>query len=227
MKKKLFTLLMCGTVFGLAACGSQKTEESSDTASAPQEAEEAPEAEAEADGKEDTDTQEAEETAEPAADIDLTILYEADDDMINNYSLLAVNPDAPFVDENETEITDVAINQTGAEALINWMLSADAEKLASEYGVEEYGDSLFTLKEGAPVSEQEIPEATEETKTIRMSTTTSVNDSGLLGAILPVFEETYGYQVEVFSAGTGKAIANAKAGNADVIMVHAKAQEEA
>ena len=41
MKKKLFTLLMCGTVFGLAACGSQKTEESSDTASAPQEAEEA------------------------------------------------------------------------------------------------------------------------------------------------------------------------------------------
>ena len=54
MKKKLFTLLMCGTVFGLAACGSQKTEESSDTASAPQEAEEAPEAEAEADGKEDT-----------------------------------------------------------------------------------------------------------------------------------------------------------------------------
>ena len=130
MKKKLFTLLMCGTVFGLAACGSQKTEESSDTASAPQEAEEAPEAEAEADGKEDTDTQEAEETAEPAADIDLTILYEADDDMINNYSLLAVNPDAPFVDENETEITDVAINQTGAEALINWMLSADAEKLA-------------------------------------------------------------------------------------------------
>ena len=227
MKKKLFTLLMCGTVFGLAACGSQKTEESSDTASAPQEAEEAPEAEAEADGKEDTDTQEAEETAEPAADIDLTILYEADDDMINNYSLLAVNPDAPFVDENETEITDVAINQTGAEALINWMLSADAEKLASEYGVEEYGDSLFTLKEDAPVSEQEIPEATEETKTIRMSTTTSVNDSGLLGAILPVFEETYGYQVEVFSAGTGKAIANAKAGNADVIMVHAKAQEEA
>ena len=140
--------------------------------------------------------------------------------MINNYSLLAVNPDAPFVDENETEITDVAINQTGAEALINWMLSADAEKLASEYGVEEYGDSLFTLKEDAPVSEQEIPEATEETKTIRMSTTTSVNDSGLLGAILPVFEETYGYQVEVFSAGTGKAIANAKAGNADVIMVH-------
>ncbi|MDO5331055.1 MAG: substrate-binding domain-containing protein, partial [Bacillota bacterium] len=59
-----------------------------------------------------------------------------------------------------------------------------------------------------------------------MSTTTSVNDSGLLGYLLPIFEEKYGYKVEVFSAGTGKAINNAKMGNADLIMVHAKAQEE-
>ncbi|MDO5441257.1 MAG: substrate-binding domain-containing protein, partial [Bacillota bacterium] len=61
----------------------------------------------------------------------------------------------------------------------------------------------------------------------RMSTTTSVNDSGLLGYLLPIFEEKYGYSVEVFSAGTGKAIANAKMGNADLIMVHSKSQEEA
>ncbi len=67
----------------------------------------------------------------------------------------------------------------------------------------------------------------EETENIiRISTTTSVKDSGLLAAIIPVFEATYGYKVQVTSAGTGKAINNAKAGNADLILVHAKAQEE-
>ena len=48
----------------------------------------------------------------------------------------------------------------------------------------------------------------------------------MCGGKLKIFEEKYGYKVEVFSAGTGKAIANAKSGNADVILVHAKASEE-
>ena len=61
---------------------------------------------------------------------------------------------------------------------------------------------------------------------IRMSTTTSVNDSGLLSYLLPVFEEATGYTVEVQSAGTGAAIQAAKDGNADLILVHAKASEE-
>lgn len=165
--------------------------------------------------------------AEEAADVDLKILYEADDSMINNYSLLAVNPEAPFVDADGNAVEDVELNNAGAEAFINWMISAEAEQMAADYGVEEYGENLFYLKENAPVSEAEIPEATEETKTIRLSTTTSVNDSGLLGYLLPKFEDTYGYTVEVFSAGTGKSIANAKSGNADVILVHSKSQEEA
>lgn len=168
----------------------------------------------------------AEETEGMAA-VDMKILYEEDDSMINNYSLLAVNPDAPFADEDGNEVTDVELNNAGAEALINWMLSDEAKELAGNYGFEEYGEYLFYLTENGPVSEAEIPAATDETKTIRMSTTTSVNDSGLLGYLLPVFEDTYGYTVEVFSAGTGKAIANAKAGNADLILVHSKSQEEA
>ena len=61
---------------------------------------------------------------------------------------------------------------------------------------------------------------------IRMSTTTSVNDSGLLPYLLPVFEEATGYTVEVQSAGTGAAIQKAVDGNADLILVHAKASEE-
>ena len=65
-----------------------------------------------------------------------------------------------------------------------------------------------------------------ENKIIRVSTTTSVNDSGLLPYLLPVFEKATGYTVEVQSAGTGAAIQKAKDGNADLILVHSKASEE-
>ena len=164
---------------------------------------------------------------EDAFVVDTCILKEADDNMINNYTLLAVNPEAPFVDADENPVTDVQLNTVGAAALINWLLSEEGEELAANYGFEEYGEYLFYLKEDRPVSEAEIPEATDETKLIRLSTTTSVNDSGLLGYLLPIFEEKYGYEVEVYSAGTGKSIANAKMGNADLILVHAKKQEEA
>ena len=167
------------------------------------------------------------EPGESAGGVDLCILYEQDDSMINTYSLLAVNPDAPFTDADGNAVSDVYINAAGAAALINWMLSEETLLLATDYGYADYGEYLFYLLDGAPVSSEAVAPATEETKTIRLSTTTSVNDSGLLGYLLPVFEEEYGYSVEVYSAGTGKAIANAKYGNADLILVHAKSQEEA
>ena len=159
--------------------------------------------------------------------VDTMILKESDDNMINNYTLLAVNPEAPFVDADGNAVEDVELNTVGAAALINWLLSDEGEAAAADYGYAEYGEYLFYLKEDRPVSTADIPEATDETKLIRLSTTTSVNDSGLLGFLLPIFEEKYGYEVEVYSAGTGKSIANAKMGNADLILVHAKKQEEA
>lgn len=63
--------------------------------------------------------------------------------------------------------------------------------------------------------------------TIRLATTTSVNDSGLLPYLLPTFEAETGWKVEVASAGTGIAIGYAKSGDADMLLVHSKAQEEA
>lgn len=66
-----------------------------------------------------------------------------------------------------------------------------------------------------------------ENPTIRLATTTSVNDSGLLGYLKPYFEKETGYKVEIASAGTGIAIGYAKAGDADLLLVHSKAQEEA
>ena len=222
MKKTLALILTVVLVLSLAAGCAGKSE-------APAAAE-APAAEAPAEPAAEAPAEPAAEAPaeEPAAEtaVNTVILKEADDKMINTYTVLAVNPEAPFADADGNPVSDVAVNTAGAEALIDWLLSEEGKKLAAEYGQAEYGDSLFYLLDGAPVFEGEIAPATEETKTIRLSTTTSVNDSGLLGALLPVFESEYGYKVEIQSAGTGKAIAAAKYGNADLILVHAKAQEE-
>lgn len=211
MKRFITLLLAAIMLLSLCACGQAAVPAPAEPAAAPAAEPAAVEAPAE----------------EAAPAVDLCILKEADDDMINTYTLLAVNPDAPFTDADGKAVTDVVINTAGAEALIDWMLSEEGTALAASYGVEEYGDCLFYLKDGAPKFEGEIAAATDETKTIRLSTTTSVKDSGLLGFMLPKFEEKYGYTVEVQSAGTGKAIAAAQYGNADLILVHAKAKEEA
>ncbi|NTW71601.1 MAG: solute-binding protein [Eubacteriaceae bacterium] len=60
-----------------------------------------------------------------------------------------------------------------------------------------------------------------------MSTTTSVNDTGLLEYLAPILEEDTGIVLEWVSQGTGQAIQTAKDGNADLILVHAKTDEEA
>ena len=61
---------------------------------------------------------------------------------------------------------------------------------------------------------------------IIMATTTSTQDSGLLDVLLPKFEEETGIAVKVVAVGTGKAIEMGKNGEADVLLVHAKSQEE-
>ena len=65
-----------------------------------------------------------------------------------------------------------------------------------------------------------------EAKVVRISTTTSVNDSGLMEYLRPYFEADTGYNWEIASAGTGAAINSARYGNADVILVHSKSSEE-
>ena len=213
MKKTLSLLLVLAMLVAmLAGCsGSTPAETAAPTA----EPTEAP--------AEPVETEEAEA---PAVVVDTKILYEADESMLNTYTLIAVNPDAPFTDADGNPVSDVAVNTAGADALIHWLLSQEALDLAGNYGVEDYGENLFYLLEDVPVYDGEIAAATDDTKTIRLSTTTSVNDSGLLGYLLPVFQEEYGYTVEVQSAGTGKAIAAAQYGNADLILVHSKSQEE-
>ncbi len=63
-------------------------------------------------------------------------------------------------------------------------------------------------------------------ETLRLATTTSTYDSGLLDAILPTFEELANANVEVVAVGTGQALSLGEAGDADVVLVHARAREE-
>lgn len=89
-------------------------------------------------------------------------------------------------------------------------------------------ETATTADEAAETTAEETTaEAAAEAGVIRLATTTSVNDSGLLPYLLPTFEAETGYKVEVASAGTGVAIGYAKSGDADLLLVHSKAQEEA
>ncbi|WP_457629197.1 substrate-binding domain-containing protein [Oceanithermus sp.] len=56
---------------------------------------------------------------------------------------------------------------------------------------------------------------------LRLATTTSVNDSGLLDALLPGFTQETGIPVQVIAVGTGQALAIAGRGDADAVLVHA------
>jgi tungstate transport system substrate-binding protein len=69
--------------------------------------------------------------------------------------------------------------------------------------------------------------APKEPQVLRLATTTSTADSGLLDAILPDFEQKYNARVDVVAVGTGQAIALGESGDADVILVHARAKEDA
>jgi tungstate transport system substrate-binding protein len=60
-----------------------------------------------------------------------------------------------------------------------------------------------------------------------LATTTSTQDSGLLEYLLPDFEKEFNTKVDVIAVGTGQALQLGKDGNADVLLVHARAQEDA
>jgi tungstate transport system substrate-binding protein len=60
-----------------------------------------------------------------------------------------------------------------------------------------------------------------------LATTTSTQDTGLLDVLVPAFEKASGLQVKTIAVGTGAALAMGDRGDADVLLVHAPAAEEA
>lgn len=65
-----------------------------------------------------------------------------------------------------------------------------------------------------------------DSQPIRLATTTSTANSGLLDAILPVFEKDTGQKIHVIAVGTGKALRMGRDGDVDVLMVHAPGAEK-
>ena len=61
---------------------------------------------------------------------------------------------------------------------------------------------------------------------LRLATTTSTDNSGLLAELLPPFEQANDCQVDVIAVGTGKAIKLGENGDVDVILVHARSKED-
>lgn len=61
---------------------------------------------------------------------------------------------------------------------------------------------------------------------LRMSTTTSTENSGLLAVLLPPFETKYDCKVDVIAVGTGKALKLGESGDVDVVFVHARKLED-
>jgi tungstate transport system substrate-binding protein len=78
--------------------------------------------------------------------------------------------------------------------------------------------ATITLVVAAPARAQD--------KSIVVASTTSTQDSGLFSHILPLFKAKTGIDVKVVAQGTGQALDTGRRGDADVLFVHAKAQEE-
>jgi tungstate transport system substrate-binding protein len=82
-----------------------------------------------------------------------------------------------------------------------------------------------TAAPAQPESTATNPPMAEANKII-LATTTSTEDSGLLDYLLPDFQKETGITVDVIAVGTGQALTLGQDGNADVLLVHARARED-
>ena len=148
----------------------------------------------------------------------LGIMVEGDPILFNPYGVIAVNPDKG--DHIQVDL---------ANQFIDWLTSLTTQELIAEFGVAEFGAPLFTPDSAAwrETNAAAEPAESAEPQTLILATTTSTQDSGLLDAILPVFEESFNVSVDVIAVGTGQAIQLGEDGNADVILVHARSREDA
>ncbi|CAN1548654.1 TupB ABC-type tungstate transport system, permease component [Rhabdaerophilaceae bacterium] len=86
--------------------------------------------------------------------------------------------------------------------------------------------AAFSLVVGAVIAQTAQPSVAVEAGHITVSSTTSTTDSGLFSHLLPAFKARTGIEVRVVSQGTGQALDTGRRGDADVVFVHAKPQEE-
>src|SRR3977135_2514110 len=86
-----------------------------------------------------------------------------------------------------------------------------------------FSSLALALLSGAVAS---VAPAGAQDRAIVVASTTSTQDSGLFGYLLPLFKAKTNIDVKVIAQGTGQALDTARRGDADVVFVHAKSQEE-
>jgi tungstate transport system substrate-binding protein len=89
------------------------------------------------------------------------------------------------------------------------------------FGGAALAQARLTTPPASPAQQQ-----TGTTRFITVSSTTSTTDSGLFNHLLPAFQRATGIEVRIVSQGTGQALDTGRRGDADVVFVHARAQEE-
>jgi len=83
--------------------------------------------------------------------------------------------------------------------------------------------ALLLVAIGATASAQQAPT---QAQSIVVASTTSTQDSGLFGYLLPIVRQKTGIEVKVLAQGTGQALDTARRGDADVVFVHARSAEQ-
>jgi tungstate transport system substrate-binding protein len=86
-----------------------------------------------------------------------------------------------------------------------------------------FSSFAFALLLGASAA---FTPAVAQDRSIVVASTTSTQDSGLFSYLLPLFKAQTNIEVKVIAQGTGQALDTARRGDADVVFVHAKSQEE-
>ena len=134
--------------------------------------------------------------------------------LLNPYGVMAVNPEKV-----------PGVNYDGAMEFVYWITSVPTQEMIGGYGKDKYGQSLFYPDSG-PYRAIHGAAVTGEPMKLRLATTTSTADSGLLDFILPDFEKMNNAKVDVVAVGTGQALELGRKGDADVVLVHDRNGED-
>ena len=151
---------------------------------------------------------EAAAVTEPSRSPDMVALV-VSDRLSVAYTLTAPDPNGDYGE-------DISINAQGGEALAKWLLGQSALD-----GLTAYQEGLFLPAEEDSVYSGWIAKATDHTRAIRLMTTVNVAEVGLLEAILPAFEEEFGYEVEILAEKEEEIYLCAALGEADLVLAPA------
>lgn len=152
------------------------------------------------------------EVTYPEAQTNTVVYRDGDKALRIDYVFLAVSQDAPFLAQG------VKVNEAGVDALIQWLMSEEARAIAAEFGKDEYGEAAFHVSQEENVYLGRIPKAARNAPVIQLAVEDTLINSGLLDALIPLFEESCGYTVEITSGSNAAILSATRNANADLVL---------